>query len=84
MYHLTRHVSVSFLAQSCAILLNLLFSRVWSPECPNLPTLPFLGATKHLYKRVCPSVRPSVRYAFSFSAVSACFGAPCGQYGLLF
>ena len=21
----------------------------------------FLGATKHLYKRVCPSVRPSVR-----------------------
>ena len=30
------------------------------------------------------SVRPSVRYAFSFSAVSARFGAPRGQYWLLF
>ena len=57
----TRYVSVSFLAQSCTILLNLLFSCVWSPECPNLPSLPFLGATKHLYKRVHPSVCPSVR-----------------------
>ena len=52
----------------------------------------FLGAEKHLNKRVCPSVGPSVRrsvgpsvrYAFSFSAISACFEAPRGQYWLLF
>ena len=44
----------------------------------------FLCATKDLYKRVCSSVGRSVHYAFSFSAVSACFGAPHGQYWLLF
>ena len=48
----------------------------------------FLGATKHHYKRVRPSVGRSVgwlvRCAFSFLAVSACFGAPRGQYWLLF
>ena len=40
----------------------------------------FVGATRHLYKRVCPFVRPSIRrsvgrsvcYAFSFLAVSLC------------
>ena len=30
------------------------------------------------------SVRPSVRYAFSFSAVLTCFLAPRGQYWILF
>ena len=32
------------------------------PECPYAALQhQFLGAAKHLYKRVCPSVRPSVR-----------------------
>ena len=29
-------------------------------KSPNLTNIRFLGATKHLYKSVCPSVRPSV------------------------
>ena len=48
----------------------------------------FLDKSSHLYKRVCPSVhrsvRRSVRYASSFSAISACLLAPRGQYWLLF
>ena len=34
----------------------------------RLPMLALLDASSHLYKRVCPSVCPSVRYAISFSA----------------
>ena len=45
----------------------------------------FLGATKHLYKRVCPSicqsVNTSVRYTFSFTL---CFGALEAMYLALF
>ena len=44
----------------------------------------FLSAKKHLHKWVCPSIRPSVHYAFSFSAVLTCFIASRGQYLLLF
>ena len=55
-------------------------------------TYDFLDTSSHLYNRLCPLVGRSVGrlvgrsvpYAFSFSAVSACFGAPRGQYWLLF
>ena len=50
----------------------------------------FLGAEKHLHKKVCtsirpffqPSVGPVVHYAFSFCAISECFETPRGQHCL--
>ena len=43
------------------------------------------GAKKHLYRSVCPSLQLSItrNYAFSYSAVSACFGALHGQYTVI-
>ena len=39
----------------------------------ELRRLSFLDASSHLYKRVCPSVRPSVRYACAKTAIFGCF-----------
>ena len=73
--------------------------KLWRTDCfitAFRSTFCFLGATKHLYKRVCPSVRlsvhrsvqPSVRppvrpwvhNALSLTAEKRCFVAPSAVY----
>ena len=54
------HLSVGWSVRPCVRYASSLITSIHLKSPTNHPR-PFLDASSHLYKRVCPSVRPSVR-----------------------